>query len=238
MIMSKIVRFAASMFLVLGLAQGHAVDKIHVEPTDPVKAMQTLQTSTINGHYWKYLRYYQGQITTKTCGLASVAMVMNTLDIDAPFVPEYYPVKQFNQKNFLNEKNSAIRSFKQIEVDGMTLPEMAKMLIVGWPVDVTVYHASELSLDQFRRVLLETLASEDQRVIGNFKNDILEGASGYGHLSPIAAYNKDTDEVLIMDVARHFTGPYWTGVERLYQAAGTMDSTSEKSRGLLVIQAK
>ena len=238
MIISKIVRFAASMFLVLGLAQSHAVDKIHVEPTDPVKAMQTLQTSTINGHYWKYLRYYQGQITTKTCGLASAAMVMNTLDIEAPFVPEYYPVKQFNQKNFLNEKNSAIRSFKQIEVDGMTLPEMAKMFTVDWPVDVTVYHASELSLDQFRRVLLETLASKDQRVIGNFKNDILEGASRYGHLSPIAAYNKDTDEVLIMDVARHFTGPYWTSVERLYQAANTMDSSSEKSRGLLVIQAK
>lgn len=232
------LRFAASILLVFGLARGYAVDTLHVEPTDPVQAMKTLQSSTINGQYWKYLGYYQSQITTKTCALASAAMVMNTLNVEAPFIPEYYPVKQFNQKNFLNEKNSAIRTYKQIEVDGAILPDLAQMLVVGWEVAVTTHHGRDVSLDEFRKILVDTLSSEDVRVIANFKNNILGGDSRYGHFSPVAAYNKDTDEVLVMDVARHVTGPYWVEVEWLHKATNTMDSSSGKSRGLLVIRAK
>ena len=235
---NKILRFAVSVLLIAGLARGFAVEKVYLDPIDPVQAMKTLQSSTVNGHYWEYQRYYQGQITDKTCALASAAIVMNTLDVEAPMVPELYPKKLFTQKNFLNEKNSAIRSFKQIEVDGVPLPELAQMFTEGWGVSASVYYGSNLSLEKFRKTLVDALASSDERVIVNFKSDMLKVASQGGHISPAAAYNKETDEVLLMDVARHRNGPYWVGVERLYQAVGLMDSSSKKSRGLLIVKAK
>ena len=234
---SKILRIAVSILLITGIARGYAADQSHVKAVDPVQATKTLQSSRINGHYWKYLRYYQSQITTKTCSLASAAMVMNTLDVEAPMVPEFYPRKFFTQKNFLNEKSSAIRSFRQVEVDGASLSDLAQMFSQGWGMAVTVHQGSDVNVKEFRHILIDSLSSESDRVIGLYKNDILDSNSQFGHFSPIAAYNEETDEVLIMDVAMHLAGPYWVGVERLHKATNTISKSGE-SRGLLIIREK
>jgi len=57
------------------------------------------------------------------------------------------------------------------------------------------------------------------------------GQTGSGHFSPVAAYSKETDQVLILDVARFKYPPYWVSVELLYEALRPEDVVTNKSRG-------
>ncbi len=59
-----------------------------------------------------------------------------------------------------------------------------------------------------------------------------------GHISPLAAYNADTDQVLILDVSRYKYPPVWVEVEDLWNAVNTVDSVSGLTRGVVVISSK
>ena len=209
-----------------------------VESVDSANALKTLKNSEANGHFWKYLRYYETQETRKTCALASAVMVLNSLDIEAPLVREYYPINLFTQRNILNKKASEVHSFNAIEIDGASLDHLGKMLEAGWPVMVDTYYASELKPDEFRELLLSSLNKDSDRVIINFRTDFFKSGIKVGHFSPVTAYNRSTDEFLVMDVARYFTGPYWVDAKQLFKAVQTVDSSSGKSRGILVIRAR
>ena len=54
---------------------------------------------------------------------------------------------------------------------------------------------------------------------------------GDGHFSPIAAYHKQSDQCLVMDVARFKYAPYWVSVSDLFEATKPEDETTGKSRG-------
>ncbi len=55
--------------------------------------------------------------------------------------------------------------------------------------------------------------------------------TGEGHFSPIAAYHEETDQCLVLDVARFKYSPYWVKVCDLYEATRPIDSITKKSRG-------
>lgn len=55
--------------------------------------------------------------------------------------------------------------------------------------------------------------------------------TGEGHFSPIAAYHEETDQCLVLDVARFKYSPYWVKVSDLYEATRPVDSMTKKSRG-------
>lgn len=59
-----------------------------------------------------------------------------------------------------------------------------------------------------------------------------------GHISPIAAYNEQTDRFLILDVSRYKYPPIWVKAEALWQAMATMDSVSGKTRGFVFVSRK
>jgi hypothetical protein len=60
---------------------------------------------------------------------------------------------------------------------------------------------------------------------------------GAGHFSPIAAYDSESDSVLILDVAKFKYPPFWVNVTDLFNAMNTIDSDSGKSRGLIRVRA-
>jgi hypothetical protein len=59
--------------------------------------------------------------------------------------------------------------------------------------------------------------------------------TGGGHHSPIAGYLADQDLVLVLDVNRKY-GPWLVKSARLYDAMNTVDTGSQKKRGLLLIE--
>jgi len=56
-----------------------------------------------------------------------------------------------------------------------------------------------------------------------------------GHISPIAAYNEESDRLLILDVSRYKYPPVWVKTEELWQAMATVDSVSGKTRGFVLV---
>src|SRR4030095_1619192 len=90
------------------------------------------------------------------CGVASIVMVLNAMQLPAPAVPEYDPYRTFTQDNFLNEKTEAILPRETIAHHGMTLDQLGALLATQ-PVKVEVHHAADSNLDAFRKVARDYL---------------------------------------------------------------------------------
>lgn len=113
---------------------------------------------------------------------------------------------------------------------GLTLDELADIARQKLGKRVTVMRG--LDLAGFRQQL--KLANDpSRRYVINFSRQPLFGAGG-GHHSPIAGYLADEDLVLVLDVNSDF-GPWLVKPERLWAAMNTVDDSSHKPRGLLLI---
>ena len=61
------------------------------------------------------------------------------------------------------------------------------------------------------------------------------GQVGGGHWSALAAYDAQSDRVLILDVAKYKYAPAWVTIDDLRRAINTLDTTSGKARGLVIV---
>lgn len=187
--------------------------------------------------YFTLASNYLTQKTQSFCGVASMVMVFNALQLPAPEVPEYAPYRTFTQDNIFNDQTEAILPQATILKQGITLDQIGQLLAVQ-PVDVTVRHASDSNLDTFRSEVSSYLAQPGHFVLANYFRNALGQQKG-GHFSPLAAYDKDSDRFLILDVARYKYPPVWVKAEELFAAMNTKDSDNEdKSRGYVLISRK
>lgn len=97
-----------------------------------------------------------------------------------------------------------------------------------------VYFGNDLTQDSLRRLLKVTLNDPSRRVIVNFSRQTLN-QEGHGHISPIGAYDANSDSVLVLDVAKFKYPPFWVSVSDLLTSMQTLDTDSGKSRGIMVI---
>lgn len=187
--------------------------------------------------YFTLASNYLTQKTQSFCGVASMVMVFNALQLPAPEVPEYAPYRTFTQDNIFNDRTEAILPQTTILKQGITLDQIGQLLQVQ-PVDVTVRHASDSSLDSFRSEAAAYLAQPGHYVLANYFRNALGQQKG-GHFSPVAAYDKESDRFLILDVARYKYPPVWVKAEELFAAMNTKDSdNADKSRGYVLISRK
>jgi len=102
---------------------------------------------------------------------------------------------------------------------------------------VTVVHASDSSVETFRRHGIEALSRADSSsaVIVNYHMPTLDQSPSCGHHSPLAAYHADTDRFLLLDVWPD-TSECWATASSLFTAMNTVDEASEKTRGYCVVQ--
>ena len=168
------------------------------------------------------------------CGVASIVMVLNSLGITAPEAPQYKPYRVFTQDNFFsNEKTKKVLTPEVVSRQGMTLEELGN-LIASYDVKVNVYHATDTSLEQFRRQAAENLKQPQNFVLVNYLRKEIGQEKG-GHISPLAAYNEQADRFLILDVSRYKYPPVWVKTKDLWKAMLTIDPASSKSRGFVFV---
>jgi hypothetical protein len=74
------------------------------------------------------------------------------------------------------------------------------------------------ALAMLRRTLSTNEASDQDVVLAYFNQGVLTGDWDGPHISPIAAYDQEAGQVLIMDVDREWYIPYWTPDTKLLQA--------------------
>ncbi|MBT4921729.1 MAG: hypothetical protein HON23_01800 [Rickettsiales bacterium] len=200
---------------------------------------------------------YQPQINPLYCGIASSVILLNTLHPERPNQAslatdfpseignkriEYHLYSQLTLLNKDTEivKEKAVIDFKKANDQGdydpgLTLLNM-KELLGHYDLSANIHYVnkkmSKVEIENFRDILKSTLNDNERFVIANFLGKSY-GATTGGHISPVAAYDKKTDSVLLLDVATHKNPWYWVDIELFYQSMHTKDG--DKYRGYLVV---
>ena len=172
--------------------------------------------------------------TRRFCGVASLVMVLNSLGVAAPQPEGFAPYHFFTQDDVFPVGGSTIFSAQWIEHHGLTLDQVAQIATHFGAVVKTV-HATPDGLAQFRSEAAQALATPGSYVIVNFRRATMD-EEGFGHISPLAAYDAKTDRFLIMDVARYKYPPAWVRTQDLYTAMDTQDpSNGNQARGYVFL---
>lgn len=183
--------------------------------------------------YWQLSPTFAVQQTQSYCSVASAVTVLNAMPIKKPVDPAYAPYTYFTQSNFFTPGVTKLISPQTVLSQGMTREEMADTL-AQHGVKAKSVAGDTLSDDSLRTLLQKALGEDGQFVLANYFRANL-GQVGGGHWSALAAYDAQTDRVLILDVAKYKYAPVWAGISTLRQAMVTLDSTSNKARGLVIV---
>lgn len=203
-------------------------------PLTSAEGQVLLRDSEALADYVPLTSQFVTQINQAFCGVASMAMVLNALGVPAPLAPQWER-NYFTQENIFNEKTEAIIGQEAIARQGLTLAELAGILET-YPVSAEIYHGSDVNLEEFRSLIRANLETPGNYVLINYLRRAIGQERG-GHISPLAAYDADTDKFLILDVSRYKYPPVWVQAETLWESINTEDSVSGKTRGFLLVEA-
>jgi len=176
-----------------------------------------LESAEVRADYDHLSKTFQAQSLASYCGVASSVAVLKAMG------------KNASQGDFFSDDASRLSSQLSVMFQGMTLQQLGGFL-EDHGVRTSVHHADEVSIDQFRSDVENNLANADDYLLVNYQRKSL-GQDNVGHISPLAAYNRKSDSVLIMDTTSNNYPPTWVPVKMLFAAMMTTDSTSGKMRG-------
>ena len=183
--------------------------------------------------FWQLSPTFAMQQTQSYCSVASAITVLNAMPIKKPVDPAYVPYAFFTQSNFFTPEVTKVISAQTVLKMGMTREEMVKTLTLQG-VRAESIAGDTLNDDSLRALLQKALGNDGKFVLVNYLRAVL-GQVGGGHWSVLAAYDVASDHVLILDVAKYKYSPVWVGISTLQKAIDTIDSTSNKARGLVLV---
>ncbi len=183
--------------------------------------------------YWQLIPWFAEQVNQTFCGVASAVTVLNAMPIKKPVDPVYAPHAYFTQSNFFTPEVMKVITPKTVRDQGMTRDEMV-MTLLRHGVKVKTIAGDRIDEAELRALLSKLLADDGQFVLVNFSRAEL-GQEGWGHWSVLAAYDAHSDRVLILDVSKYMYAPEWVTIRTLRKAIDTLDTTSNKARGLVIV---
>lgn len=198
----------------------------------PVGQQRLLETDYKQA-YWPLATYFETQKNQAFCSVATSVVALNALGIRRPASSLYPDFPFFTQQDFFAGIDRRLADPEVVSREGMTLDQLTAVL-GHFPVKVDAHAADTLTLEQFRELLRDALRFDDRFVLLNFDRQ-KTGEVGGGHWSPIGAWHAASDSALVLDVARYKYPPVWVPVPDLYRAALSVDATSGKARGVLVV---
>lgn len=183
--------------------------------------------------FWQLIPWFTEQVNQTYCGVASAVTVLNTMPIKKPVDPIYAPHAYFTQSNFFTVEVAKVISPQTVRAQGMTRDEMVKTLS-RHGVKATTVAGDSVDASALRAMMQKALGDDGRFVLVNFSRAAL-GQAGEGHWSVLAAYDAASDRVLILDVSKYMYAPEWIGINTLRKAIDTLDTTSNKKRGLVFV---
>ncbi|WP_198666060.1 phytochelatin synthase family protein [Tropicimonas sp. IMCC34043] len=186
------------------------------------------------GDFFPLSIHFTTQVNPAFCGPASIAMVLNALDVPRPASPMTLGLGMFDQDNVFTPETETVKPRAAVERGGMTLDELGGMF-AAHGVAAEVHHAGDATLEDFRQTAKASIADDTSFVLVNYLRSGIGQEKG-GHISPLAAYDGETDRFLILDVSRYKYPPVWVEAAALFDAMNTPDSDNEnRTRGYLVV---
>lgn len=209
-------------------------DKATTISLDSPQGMRLLKESETSGDFFKLLRFFNSQENMAYCGVASSVMILNSLPVEKPTGEPFGAYPFFTQENFFTPKNVSIKLASEVSKSGMSLSQLTGFLNSHTGVSAAKEYASESELSVFRSKVVNALSADDMRVLVNYPRGVL-GQVGGGHISPLGAYNKQSDSFLIMDVSQYKYPPVWVSAQLLWSAMSESAGEDGVSRGFVII---
>jgi glutathione gamma-glutamylcysteinyltransferase len=185
--------------------------------------------------YWALAEHFQCQAHPAFCGLTTLTMVLNSLQID-PGRPWKGPWRWFTE-----EMLDCCKPLPDIVRYGISLREFATLARCQ-DAHVELRYASACTLDEFRAAIQSVCtpsqfesAPADRLVVSFDRRKILQ--TGNGHFSPVAGYHPGEDRMLVLDTARFKYPPFWVRVEMMWEAMrAQVEPEWPISRGWMLIR--
>lgn len=240
----RITRTSLIIVFSFSLLVGSTGTSVHAAPKLGPNAVPITQDHAfLQSHnapdYWAYATFTRPQFTSSACGVASVTAILNGLNGLPRKASEKIPSQQKILKTMGDQHWDAISAEGG---DGVTFAELVKytrmtMKKMG-PAGTTISSFKPSTDDaqtgaKVRELLAANEASADNAMLVYFNQGVLTGDWNGPHVSPIGAYDAESDRVLILDVDQHWYIPYWSPVDALIDA---MLKPAPKNQGVLAGQ--
>ena len=165
-------------------------------------------------------RFFEAQSRAAYCGVASSVIVLNALR----------PGTTLTQSSVFPNVSTELRT----TFGGMTLAQLAELLRSN-SATVSMTYASDSNIEAFRRIARQNLQTPHDFMLVNYERAAL-GQTKSGHISPLAAYDDQSDRLLILDVAAYRYPPVWVTTPDLWNAMNTLDPDSNHTRGFVTVR--
>eukprot|EP00475_Leptophrys_vorax_P004501 TRINITY_DN126_c0_g1_i1.p1 TRINITY_DN126_c0_g1~~TRINITY_DN126_c0_g1_i1.p1 ORF type:complete len:602 (+),score=132.08 TRINITY_DN126_c0_g1_i1:71-1876(+) len=193
-----------------------------------------LESGHLDG-YFQLAEQFTTQMEPSFCGLASLCVVLNALEVD----PQR--IWKGGWRWFSETMLDCCVPIAQIEKDGITFPQMV-CLAKNHGLDAAKVGRGE-DVEAFRNAVKEAThwnaenPQDKKHMIVSYSRKTFE-QSGDGHFSPIGGYCPEKDLVLILDVARFKYPPHWVSLEKLCASMQQLDPVTKKPRGWMLLSVR
>jgi len=180
--------------------------------------------------------HYVNQSDPAFCGATTLLMVLNAFCVD-PNVRWRGGWRYFGDEETLLHR--CCLTTERVRRVGITMEEFHRLASCqGLGTTMKRPHSLSCTVDEFREDVRRSLCEDtaDQTLMPNGIVVVSFGRSGLGqtgdgHFSPVAAYHEESDQILVLDVARFKYQPYWVKIDDMFHAMGLLDSVTSKPRG-------
>ncbi|CAL5425385.1 unnamed protein product [Camellia sinensis] len=177
----------------------------------------------------KLIENFGMQRNLNFCGPATLCTVLNALRVD-PERPWKGPWRWFEDPMI---GDSEIMGY--VQKKGITFGSFAEL--ARKHVDIEAFKAQHSSLEQFTNCVIQTTSTEELYMILSYSRKTVN-QTGDGHFSPMAAYHKGGDMLLILDVARYKYTFHWLPRMTVWDAMNEIDKETDETRGFVMVRKK
>ena len=188
---------------------------------------------------------YNTQSQLTYCGLSTLSIILNSLQI--------YPRRRWKTITgwYTNKLLDKCVYKDGLKEPGTTLEEFVYLAECNGAVATVVRPNNSIAqLEKFvqslERVCTGGEQPSDENNNGEIPKELMAisysreavGQFGGGHYSPVAALDRETNSVLMLDTARYKYPSHWIPVELVFQAMLPIDIVAGRIRGYIVLEAK
>ncbi|MBS1129148.1 MAG: phytochelatin synthase-like protein [Proteobacteria bacterium] len=230
-------------------------------PFASAEGLDRLARATARSDFAPLANQFEAQVTIAFCGPTSAAIVLNALDpqgagaprdrsrllpADARYLPENLEltVRRHTQESVIatGRKTRAqvfgepsVINGKVLRDGGYQLRQLDELL-KAHNMDTRLVIADEQKSEaEIRRDLIDNLGRAGDFVIVNYQRRAV-GQTGGGHISPLGAYDAESDSVLVLDVNPSHHPWVWMPLATLIQGMRTRDVA--ENRGYILVRSR
>ncbi|KAF9919830.1 hypothetical protein FBU30_010477 [Linnemannia zychae] len=176
--------------------------------------------------YFRLSTVFNTQSDPAFCGVSSLSMVLNALEID--------PRRQWRGvwRWYSDEQLDCCTSVDIMKQKGITFNQFS--CLARCHAKVTARRADRTTIEQFRKDLLKVCTSDDVYMVLSFSRATL-GQTGSGHFSPIGGFHAGEDKALVLDTARFKYPPFFATVQEIWDSMLPIDPETGECRGYFLV---